>query len=88
MLDAQIDLSGPEPEPSAAEPNSCGARIELEGAVDQSDCRIDIALEVADRERRLTENLGVIAGSTTRTTGKVDTLLEFLLRVLRPAVQI
>src|SRR5215470_7376236 len=45
VLDAEVDLSGPEPEPSAPKPRKCGARIALERAIDQNDRWIDLALE-------------------------------------------
>jgi hypothetical protein len=33
VLDAEVDLSGPEPEPSAPKPGKCGARIAPPGRI-------------------------------------------------------
>jgi hypothetical protein len=84
--DAEVDLSCPEPEPSAPVPANGGARIELERTIDQNDGWIDLVLEVADHKRGLAEDIRIIARSSDRSAGKFDTLLTLSFQVLAPSV--
>ena len=86
MPDAEVDLSRPEPEPSAPVPANSGAWIELERTIGQNDRWIDLVLEVADHKRDLAEDVGVIARSSDRSVGKFDTLLTLSFQVLAPSV--
>ena|SRR6516165_3755696 len=48
MLDRNIVMTGPEPQPSTYSPTAVGARIQIEGAVNQRECRLDIPFEISE----------------------------------------
>jgi hypothetical protein len=48
MLDRDILVAGPQPQPPAYPPAAVAAWIEVEGAVNQCDCRLDILFKISE----------------------------------------
>jgi hypothetical protein len=59
MLDREIGLPGPQPEPSALLPTPSKALVDLQSAIDQRNGRVDILAEVSERVGGICENLRV-----------------------------
>ena len=75
MLDRDILLTGPQPQPPAYPPTAVAARIEVEGAVNQRDCRLDVlskiseqSSDIGDRARIAGRGLQCAVGVAERRT--------------------
>jgi len=86
MLDREIGVARPQPEPSAPLPATSGTRIEFQAAVEQGDGDGDFFAEVAECVSRLTEDIRIVAGYLKGPLGECDAFPATYLRVLGPAV--
>src|SRR5712692_3300957 len=84
MLDCEIGLPGPQPEPAAPTPTVGKARIERESTVDQRDSRIDVFTKRPEYEGDMSENAGIVSSKLNGLPREIDALAPICLAVLHP----
>src|SRR5215469_12756148 len=60
------------------------ARVEDQATVDQSNCDVDVLVEVAEGEGSERKNVGVVWADTKRLSGKADTGMPDRLQIFGP----
>ena len=86
MLDREIGLPGPQPEPAADVPTAGEARVECKARSTKRDGGIDVLAEVAKRVGGPAEDVRVVASDPKSAPGKIDALAGGLPRIIGPAV--
>src|SRR5262245_33907253 len=87
VLDCNVSLPIPQPDPAAPRPTNGETWIELECPIDEGESRIDVSLEVAKHMGSFPENKRVVRGCSQRPTGIVDPLLAHPILILVPSIR-
>src|SRR5215470_11297606 len=72
MLNRQVGLTTPQPEPTAAEPSEREVRVKLPSAIDQRDGGIEVFAKITEHERDAAEDIGIFPGDPKCPPGKID----------------
>ena len=85
MLDRQIGLPGPQPEPTAAPPTNREARVQLERTVDQRDGGYNVFAEVSQNVSAVSEDIRVIARGRKRPARQPQCLIAVRTDIVDPS---
>src|SRR4029077_7994396 len=72
MLDRDILVAGPQPQPPAYPPAAVEARIEVESAVNQRDCRLDILSKVSEHRSDTGDRARIAGRGLQRAVGVAE----------------
>ena len=85
MLNREVGVPLPQPEPTAAEPPEGETRVKLSGAVDQGGGGIKVFAEISERVGSAAKDIGILPGDPQRPPGKIDAFAAVCRRVLCPS---
>jgi hypothetical protein len=86
MLDYEIGLSGPQPEPATNLPVPSETLVDLQSTIDQRDSGVDILAEVSEDVGGIGEYLRVVASNSKGLPGKIKAVEALRLRELSPTI--
>jgi len=69
MLDRDILVTGPQPQPPAYSPAAGEARIEVEGAVNQRDCWLDVLSKISEDRSDIGDRARIAGRGLQRAVG-------------------
>src|SRR6516165_10616 len=88
MLDRQIGLTCPQPEPTANVPAQFEARVQGQRTVDQRHHRVDVFAEISEYGGGKGEDTGVASGHANSLLRQFDGFAAVRLAVFGPSVEI
>ena len=88
VLDPEIGLSSPEPEPAAIPPTVSEAGVELQSSVDQCHSGRNIFAAVTEHVGSVGDDNGVVGGDPERPPNKIEGLATAGRRVIGPTTQL